>query len=54
MMLAVDAVITCLPTPAASAAVLDAEDGLLSTMREGQIWMEMSTTDDAEVCRLGE
>ena len=54
MMLAVDAVITCVPTPTASAAVLEAEDGLLSTMREGQIWMEMSTTDDGEVCRLGE
>ena len=54
MMLAVDAVITCLPTPAASAAVLEAEEGLLSTIHEGQIWMEMSTTDDGEVRRLGE
>ena len=54
MMLAVDAVITCLPSPAVSGAVLEAEDGVLSTMREGQIWMEMSTTDDAEVRRLGE
>ena len=54
MMEAADAVITCLPTPAASAAVLEAEDGLLSAMGEGRIWMEMSTTDEAEVRRLGE
>ena len=54
MMEAADAVITCLPTPAASAAVLEAGDGLLSAMGEGKIWMEMSTTDEAEVRRLGE
>ena len=51
---AADAVITCLPTPAASAAVLEADDGLLSAMTAGKIWMEMSTTDEAEVRRLGE
>ncbi len=54
MMESCDAVITCLPTPAASAAVLEAEDGLLSAMTPGRIWMEMSTTDEAEVRRLGE
>ena len=54
MMRDADAVITCLPTPAASAAVLEAEDGLLPAMGEGRIWMEMSTTDEAEVRRLGE
>ena len=54
MMRAADAVITCLPTPAASAAVLEAGDGLLPAMGEGKIWMEMSTTDEAEVRRLGE
>ena len=54
MMEAADAVITCLPTPAASATVLEAEDGLLAAMGEGRIWMEMSTTDEAEVRRLGE
>ena len=54
MMEAADAFITCLPTPAASAAVLEAGDGLLSAMGEGRIWMEMSTTDEAEVRRLGE
>jgi len=54
MMETADAVITCLPTPAASATVLEAEDGLLAAMGEGRIWMEMSTTDEAEVRRLGE
>ena len=54
VMEATDAVVTCLPTPAASATVLEADDGLLSAMGEGKIWMEMSTTDEAEVRRLGE
>jgi len=51
---ACDAVITCLPSPAASAAVLEADDGLLAGFGPGKIWMEMSTTDEAEVKRLGE
>jgi len=48
-----EAVITCLPSPAASAAVMEADDGLLQGLSEGKIWMEMSTTDEAEVKRLG-
>ena len=40
MMRAADAVITCLPTPATSASVLEAEDGLLAAMSPGKIWME--------------
>ncbi len=48
-----DVVITCLPSPAASAAVIEAKDGILSAMAPGKIWMEMSTTDEAEVKRLG-
>ena len=51
---AVDLVITCLPSPAASAAVMEAEDGILAGLKPGAIWAEMSTTDDAEVRRLGE
>ncbi len=50
---ACEAVITCLPSPAASAAVMEAEDGLLRGLSNGKIWMEMSTTDEAEVKRLG-
>ena len=50
---AVDMVITCLPSPAASAAVMEAEDGILAGLRPGSIWAEMSTTDESEVRRLG-
>ena len=49
----VDVVITCLPSPAASAAVLEAPDGLLAGLGPGKIWAEMSTTDRDEVLRLG-
>ncbi len=48
-----DLLITCLPSPAASAAVLEADDGLLAGLSAGKIWAEMSTTDEAEVLRLG-
>lgn len=47
-----DLVITCLPSPAASAAVMEADDGILAGMREGKIWAEMSTTDEEDVKRL--
>ena len=49
-----DAVITCLPSPEASAKVMEADDGLLAAAAPGKIWMEMSTTDESEVRRLGE
>ena len=45
-----DIVITCLPSPTISAAVVDQ---MLPHVREGKIWREMSTTDEAEVKRLG-
>lgn len=48
-----DLLITCLPSPAASAAVLESDDGLLAGLSGGKIWAEMSTTDEAEVLRLG-
>lgn len=50
MMQVCDAVITCLPSPAASAAVLA---DMLPHVGPGKIWMEMSTTDEAEVKRIG-
>ncbi|MCP3687409.1 MAG: NAD(P)-dependent oxidoreductase [Gammaproteobacteria bacterium] len=50
----VDVLITCLPSPAASAAVMEAEDGALAGLGAGKIWAEMSTTDKDEVTRLGE
>ena len=48
-----DMIITCLPSPAASAAVMEADDGILAGLCEGKIWAEMSTTDETEVRRLG-
>ncbi|MEM7405582.1 MAG: NAD(P)-dependent oxidoreductase [Pseudomonadota bacterium] len=48
-----DVLITCLPSPAASAAVMEAADGALQGFTPGKIWAEMSTTDEAEVKRLG-
>jgi 3-hydroxyisobutyrate dehydrogenase len=49
----VDLIITCLPSPQASAAVAEGVDGFLSVMRPKQVWLEMSTTDHSEVIRLG-
>ncbi|MEO0772980.1 MAG: NAD(P)-dependent oxidoreductase [Pseudomonadota bacterium] len=50
LMQACDAVITCLPSPATSDAVMQE---MLPFVTTGKIWMEMSTTDEAEVKRLG-
>jgi 3-hydroxyisobutyrate dehydrogenase len=50
MMQGCDAVITCLPSPAASAAVVEE---MLPHVGAGKIWMEMSTTDASEIRRLG-
>jgi 3-hydroxyisobutyrate dehydrogenase len=48
----VDVVITCLPSPAICAAVMEEADGVLAGLSRGALWLEMSTTDHAEVCRL--
>ncbi len=47
-----DVVITCLPSPAATASVMESADGILAGLSAGKIWLEMSTTDEAEVKRL--
>jgi 3-hydroxyisobutyrate dehydrogenase len=48
----VDAVITCLPSPKASAAVLTSERGVLAGLSPGATWIEMSTNDRSEIQRL--
>ena len=53
MMEICDVVITCLPHPTISAAVVEGQDGLLEASGPGKIWLEMSTTDEAEIKRLG-
>ena len=50
---AADSVITCLPTPAAVAAMVEGPDGVLAGLRPGGCWIDMSTNDPAEVKRLG-
>lgn len=50
---AVDMVITCLPNPKISAAVMESSDGVLTGLKPGSLWAEMSTTDQNEVLRLG-
>lgn len=49
-----DLVITCLPSPAACAAVMEGEDGILQGLEPGKIWAEMSTTDASEMARLAQ
>ena len=48
-----DVIVTCLPSPTISAQVLEADDGVLAGLSDGKVWLEMSTTDAAEVVRLG-
>lgn len=50
---ACDVTITCLPSPAVCAQVVESENGVLQGLGPGKIWAEMSTTDEAEVKRLG-
>jgi 3-hydroxyisobutyrate dehydrogenase len=50
MMRDCEVVITCLPSPAASDAVMQQ---MLPEVGPGKIWMEMSTTDADEIRRLG-
>jgi len=49
-----DLIITCLPSPAAVRSVMEGGDGVLAGLGPGKIWLEMSTTDEAEVRRLGD
>jgi len=50
----VDLIITCLPSPKICAEVMEGQDGVISGLSESKIWLEMSTTDQSEVKRLGE
>ncbi len=56
-----DIVITCLPSPAASRAVVEGDEGIFAGFQDAldagvpagsRIWSEMSTTDEAEIKRL--
>ena len=47
-----DAVITCLPSPKVSEAVLTGADGILDGLKSGDAWIEMSTLGRDETLRL--
>ena len=49
----VDLIITCLPSPEICAEVMESQNGILEGISENKIWLEMSTTDEAEVKRIG-
>src|SRR5690606_11981618 len=49
-----DAVFTCLPSPAASRAVVAGPDGVLEGLGYGACWIEMSTNDRDEILALAE
>jgi 3-hydroxyisobutyrate dehydrogenase len=49
---AADLIITCLPSPAVVSTVMEAGDGVIAGLAPGKIWLEMSTTDEADVKRL--
>tara|TARA_B100000686_G_scaffold32270_1_gene33772 strand:- start:90 stop:632 length:543 start_codon:yes stop_codon:yes gene_type:complete len=49
-----DLVITCLPSPKACSKVMESDDGIIKGLSKDKIWLEMSTTDNKEVKRIGE
>ncbi len=51
--LQVDLIITCLPSPKISAEVMEGDEGVIAGISENKVWLEMSTTDESEVKRLG-
>ena len=48
-----DVIITCLPSPKVCEDVMNGENGILKNISKDKIWIEMSTTDQKEVIRLG-
>ncbi len=49
----VDLIITCLPSPKICAEVMEGNDGVIAGISKNKIWLEMSTTDETEIKRLG-
>lgn len=47
-----DLAITCLPSPQISARVLEQDQGVLAGLSAGKLWLEMSTTEVADLKRL--
>ena len=49
----VDLIITCLPSASVCSKVMESQNGVINGLSEGKIWLEMSTTDESEVKRIG-
>jgi len=49
----VDLIITCLPSPKICADVMEGKNGVLEGLTQNKVWLEMSTTDEAEIKRIG-
>ena len=50
---AVDVVITCLPSPDACKQVMESDDGVIAGLSKDKVWLEMSTSDENDVKRMG-
>ena len=50
---AVDVVITCLPSPDACKQVMESDDGVIAGLSKDKVWLEMSTTDENDVKKMG-
>ena len=48
-----DLIITCLPSPEVCSKVMESVDGVIKGLSKNKIWLEMSTTDNNEVKRIG-
>ena len=48
-----DLIITCLPSPKICSEVMEAKDGVIEGLSKNKVWLEMSTTDESEVKRIG-
>jgi 3-hydroxyisobutyrate dehydrogenase-like beta-hydroxyacid dehydrogenase len=49
-----DVAVTCLPSPGAVAAVVEGEDGVLTSVAPGATWIDTSTNDRRELLRLAD
>ena len=49
----VDLIITCLPSPKICSEVMETKDGVIEGLSKNKVWLEMSTTDESEVKRIG-
>ena len=45
-------IITCLPSPQAVSDVVEKKSGMIESINNAHLWIEMSTTDEKEMIRL--